>query len=79
MSLTDPEYDADVQHLAEYTLSEPPYRAPTTDHHDRRVHSLALAIQRTIEAWLDSHPLAGKERQRWSRAQPRNGDEGSRR
>jgi hypothetical protein len=68
-SISMADYDADVQHLAEYFLTTPPYRAPTTEDHDKRVHSLALAIQRTIDAWLDSHPVGGKitVRRRWSR------------
>ena len=67
--MSDSDYDADVQHLAEYTLGDAPYRAPTQDQQDRRVHALAMAIQRTIDAWLTAHPLAGATRQRWSRVQ----------
>jgi hypothetical protein len=65
------DYDADVQHLAEYRLSEPPYRA-MGEEHERRVHSLALAIQRTVDAWIDSHPIGVKvkRRERWVREYP---------
>jgi hypothetical protein len=63
------DYDADVQHLAEYFLGDPPYRAATTEDHDRRVHSLALAVQRAIDAWVEAHPVEGYERRRWRRAQ----------
>src|SRR4030095_11788190 len=64
------EYDAGGQPLGGYVLGDPPYRAATTEHHDRRVHALALAVQAAIDAWLVAHPLAAKPRQRWSRVQP---------
>jgi len=64
------DYDADVQHLAEYLLGDPPYRAADPAHHDRRVHALAMAVQRAIDAWLAAHPLGTTQRRRWARVHP---------
>jgi hypothetical protein len=50
------EYDADVQHLAEYILRGEPYTVDTAADYERLVHSLASAVQRTIAEWILEHP-----------------------
>jgi hypothetical protein len=68
--MSDDDIEPDVRHLAAYLLGDPPYRAATVEEQARRVHSLATAVQRAVDAWLTANPVGGRPkqpRQRWAR------------